>query len=443
MVRKRTLHWLAILAAFGLLLAACPADDEPEEEPEAPDEEPAEEPEDEPEEEPEEPEDEEAEEAPDTDGLVIGYLLPETGPLAFLGPAQIGAVELALSEINEAGGVFDEDVVLVGADEAGDAAVASTSVDRLLADGVHAIVGAAASGMSLAVIDQIVGAGILQCSASNTSPTFTDYDDNGLYYRTAPSDALQGPVLADTIIADGHATVAILARGDDYGQGLADAAADAFEEAGGEVTDVIIYDPEAATFSAEVEQVAAAGPDAVALIAFDEGIQVLQELIEAGLGPADIGVYGADGIRDSGLAESVDPGDPNVLDGMKGTAPDPGATPAFLEKFEEFTDGEEPIFSAQAYDCTNLIALAAVAADSTEGDALAAEMAGLLEGDNECETFGDCVEYLQDGETIAYDAASGMGAFTDVGDPDRGTYEVWGFEDGELVSLDSQEASLE
>ena len=438
MLRMRALHWLAILAVLGLLAAACAPDDEVEvEEPDVVEEEPEE-----VEEEPEEVE-EEPEEVPDTDGLRIGYLLPETGPLAFLGPAQIGAVEMAISEINEAGGVFGEEVVVLSGDEAGDAAVASTSVDRLLGDGAHAIVGAAASGMSLAVIDQIVGAGLLQCSASNTSPTFTDYDDNGLYFRTAPSDALQGPVLAETVLGDGHASIVLMARGDDYGQGLADATAESFEEAGGEVLDTIIYDPEAATFSAEVEQAAAANPDAIVTVPFDEGVQILQDLIEAGLGPADIGVYGADGIRDSGLAEDVDPGNPNVIDGFKGTAPDPAATPDFLDRFDEFTDGEEPIFSAQAYDCTNLIALAAVAADSTEGADMAAEMPGLFTGDNECATFGECVEHLEAGDTIAYQAASGMGEFTDVGDPDRGTYEVWAWEDGELVSLDSVEATLD
>jgi branched-chain amino acid transport system substrate-binding protein len=152
--------------------------------------------------------------------------------------------------------------------------------------------------MSLAVIDQITGSEVVQCSPSNTSPTFTDYDDGGYYFRNAPSDALQGPVLAETIIGDGHTRVAVMGRADDYGQALADTTANALTEAGAEVTDTIIYDPEAATFTAEVEQAGASSPDAIVTIPFDEGVQILQELVEAGLGPADIGVYGADGIRD-------------------------------------------------------------------------------------------------------------------------------------------------
>ena len=165
--------------------------------------------------------------------LKIGYVLPETGSLAVLGPPQIQAVKFAISKINDAGGVLGNKVPdPVGGDEADDQAVAAQSADRVLAAGVNVIIGAAASGMSLAIIDKITGAGVAQCSGSNTAPTFTDYNDNGLYFRTAPSDALQGPVLADVIVGDGHSNVAIVARADDYGKGLADATAKALEAAG-------------------------------------------------------------------------------------------------------------------------------------------------------------------------------------------------------------------
>lgn len=241
----------------------------------------------------------------DTDeALHIGYILPETGPLADLGPAQISGVELAIQEVNEAGGVLGQEVVLSSGDEAGDAGVASEEADRLLADGVHAIVGAAASGMSLAIIDQITGAGVVQCSASNTAPEFTDYDDNGYYFRTAPSDGLQGPALAEIILEDGHTDVALLARADDYGVGLLEFTRAALEEAGANIVFADTYDPEAVTFDAEVSEMIAAGPDAVAIVPFiDDGVPLIQTLIEQGW---DMGaLYGADGIRDGGLNERV------------------------------------------------------------------------------------------------------------------------------------------
>jgi ABC-type branched-subunit amino acid transport system substrate-binding protein len=382
----------------------------------------------------------------DGDGqLKFGYVLPETGPLAFLGPPQIEALNFAVSRINEAGGVLDNDVTVLSGDEAGDASVASQSADRLLSQNVDAIIGAAASGMSLAIIDKVTGAEVVQCSGSNTAPTFTDYDDDGFYFRTAPTDALQGPVLAETIVGEGHQTVAIVARADDYGRGLADATAAALEEQGAEVVETVIYDPEATTFSAEVEKVAAANPDAVALIAFDEGAQILQSMIEAGVGPQDVGVFGADGVRSNDLAAKVDPNNPGILEGMMGTAPDPSADPDFLEELQAFAPAlEETTFAGQVYDCTNIIALAAIAAGTDDASAFKDEVVEVTRGGTECDSFEACKALLEDGEDIDYQGASGPLEFTEAGEPSEGLYEVWQIgADGKVESLEVVTSSLE
>src|SRR5262249_53197274 len=131
--------------------------------------------------------------------LKVGYVLPETGQLAFLGPPQIDGLKYAVKLINQAGGVLGKPISApVSGDEAGDASVAQQSADRVLSSGVQAVIGAAASGMTLAIINKVVGANVVECSGSNTAPTLTGYNDNGYYFRTAPSDALQGPVLANT-----------------------------------------------------------------------------------------------------------------------------------------------------------------------------------------------------------------------------------------------------
>ena len=117
---------------------------------------------------------------------------------------------------------------------------------------VDAIIGAASSGVSLTVIDKITGAGVVQFSPANTSKTLSDYPDKGLYFRTAPSDILQGAVLGEVIAGDGAATVAIVARNDSYGTGLAEDATAALEEAGVEVVETVIYAEDAQTFDAEV-----------------------------------------------------------------------------------------------------------------------------------------------------------------------------------------------
>ncbi len=137
--------------------------------------------------------------------LTIGTLLPETGNLAFLGPPEVAGARVAIQEINEGGGFNGADVVLTESDS-GDTSTdtATTSVTRLLSENVDGIVGAASSGVTLTVIDQVVGAGVTMISPANTSKTLSTYDDNGLYFRTAPSDILQALVLSEVITDDGQ-----------------------------------------------------------------------------------------------------------------------------------------------------------------------------------------------------------------------------------------------
>ena len=128
--------------------------------------------------------------------LVLGTILPQTGSLAFLGPPEFAGFDLAISDINAAGGVLGQPVTGIKGDS-GDATTdtANQTVDRLLSQNVDAIIGAASSGVSLTVIDKITGAGVVQFSPANTSKKLSDYPDKGLYFRTAPSDILQGAVI--------------------------------------------------------------------------------------------------------------------------------------------------------------------------------------------------------------------------------------------------------
>ncbi|MGY1731249.1 ABC transporter substrate-binding protein [Geodermatophilus sp. SYSU D01045] len=220
--------------------------------------------------------------------LVIGTLLPLTGNLAFLGPPEVAGAKLAVNDINAAGGVLGQPVQLVEGDS-GDASTdtATQTVDRLLQSGVNAIIGAASSGVSLTVIDAITGAGVLQFSPANTSDQFTNYNDNGLYFRTAPPDTLQARALADLIIADGNNTVGILALNDPYGTGLAENTLNNLVSAGLSEDDIVsvTYDPQAANFDAEVQQMTDFNPDAIVVIGFEESSRILQGLNDQGVGP--------------------------------------------------------------------------------------------------------------------------------------------------------------
>ncbi|HEY0126241.1 MAG TPA: ABC transporter substrate-binding protein [Blastococcus sp.] len=220
--------------------------------------------------------------------LIVGTLLPLTGNLAFLGPPEVAGAQLAVNDINAAGGVLGQPVQLVEGDS-GDASTdtATQTVDRLLQSGVNVIVGAASSGVSLTVIDAITQAGVMQISPANTSDQFTTYNDNGLYFRTAPPDTLQARALADLIIEDGNNTVGILALNDPYGTGLAENTLNNLVDAGLAEDDIvsITYDPQAANFDSEVQQMVDFNPDAIVVIGFEESSRIIEGLNSNGVGP--------------------------------------------------------------------------------------------------------------------------------------------------------------
>ena len=183
--------------------------------------------------------------------LTIGTLLPQSGALAFLGPPEEAGVALAVEEINGADGSITVEAIYR---DSGDTTTdtATVSVTDLLSQDVSAIVGAASSGVSFTVIDHITGAGVVHFSPANTSPDFTNYDDAGLYWRTAPSDLLQGEVLGNLIAEDGAATLGLLVLNDAYGTGLAAAISATFEAAGGEVVAEELFNEGDTSFDAQV-----------------------------------------------------------------------------------------------------------------------------------------------------------------------------------------------
>ncbi|PRX98631.1 ABC transporter substrate-binding protein [Allonocardiopsis opalescens] len=408
MLRTRALRFAAVTAAASLALAACGGDG--------------------------------GEGAGGTDGgegepLIIGAIFPETGDLSHLGPPQIEAAEYAVQEINAAGGVLGQEIpTLLRGDEANDPARAGEAADRILADGADAIIGAASTGMTMSFIDRVIDAEVVQCSGSNTAPNLTTYEDNGFYFRTAPSDALQGPVLAETVFNDGHSTVAIAFRADDYGQGLADATAAGLEELGAEVVMNEGYDPNSANFDAVVNQITNAEPDAVVLPSFEEGVQILTPLLEAGYTPDQI--YSADGMRSETMGETVDPDDPGVIGGFSGTAPASVENEEFDSGLREFAPELEVFqYAPQVFDCVTIVALAAEAAGSTSAADFSQEMVNVTREGEACSSFAECRDLLADGTDINYEGASGPVDFTDAGEPGTARIEIWEHDDEGVQSV--------
>lgn len=374
--------------------------------------------------------------------LKIGTVLPQTGDLSNLGPPMIEAVKLAAQQINEAGGVLGQEIELVEGDSGTNESVASDVVDQHLRDNVDAIVGAASSRITLSIIDKVTGAQVAECSPSNTGAAFTTYEDSdpGYYFRTAPPDNLQGPALAQVITEDGFSQVGIIALNDEYGQGFARFLSESLEEEGASVVANIAYDPAGTEFSADVQQLADADPDAVALIGFpDTGSKILQEMISNDLGPQDIGVYGADGMQASDLGSTVDPENPSVVEGLKGTAPSSQGSEDFTESFNEFApEGTDAIFSAHAYDCMNLLAMAAEQAGTDDPREFRSAIVDLTKDGEQCEDFAGCKEIIDADGNPDYQGATGDLNFTPPGEPGEGDYQVW-----ELQVNDEGEGTIE
>jgi len=375
--------------------------------------------------------------------LVIGTLLPQTGSLAFLGPPEFAGVQLAVDEINAAGGVLGQDVVKKDSDS-GDTStdIASQSVDRLLSENVDAIVGAASSGVSFTVIDKITGNGVVHFSPANTSPDFTDYDDNGLYFRTAPSDVLQGRVMGELLVNDGYLNVGVLALDDPYGIGLAENIQISLEAGGGSIAggEPIIYDPKAASFSSQVTDLKGANPEAIVLVGFEETKKIVPELQAQGIGPDVVPLYFVDG----NLADYSADFQPGALTGVKGTLPGAESDQAFKDallavdpRLKDFS------YAPESYDATVLIALAAVAAGDDSGEAIASELGAVSKEGEKCEDFKTCADLLADGTDIDYDGKSGPIEFSDDGDPTQATIGVYQYgEDNTYTNLEYVEGQL-
>jgi branched-chain amino acid transport system substrate-binding protein len=365
--------------------------------------------------------------------LEIGQLTAQTGQLSNIVQSLTVPVTMAVEEINAAGGVLGKPAAYTVADDATDPAVASESLESLLEDAkVDVVIGPTSSGSAINLLEEVRRRGVLVCSGSNFSAELSTADSGGYYFRTTPSDLLQGPALAELVLDDGRKKVGILARRDTYGVGLAESVKKALENEAKVVAD-ITYNPDATGFDRAVQRVIDKKPDAIVVLGFDsDGSDIVRTLIAKGVSPQQFPIYTADGMRTNAFPGLVDPNNPGVVAGIKGTSPaaaPAGAQSPFLEAFS--ATGVDPIYSAFYYDCTILAALAAEKAKSDDPAKMRQAFAANTKGKNECTTYAQCKQLLDEGKTIHYQGASAtfrnMNKFGEF-EPNAGVYEIWSFD---------------
>ncbi len=362
--------------------------------------------------------------------IKIGTVLPQTGQLASIIDALENPIKMGVDEIN---GVSEGLVTVDYGDSGTDPNIASATVDKYLTGEYAGIIGAAASGVSLSIVDKVQGSEVVMCSGSNTAAALSSTDYDPYYSRTAPSDNLQGPTLADVVAGDAPTAVAVIWRSDEYGKGFGELVV---EELGDVVVMAEGYDPKAGSFATEAQAVVASGADALVMITFEEGGQILLDLKSAGFAGQ---IYVADGFKDNVGADQLG-GNIALLEGIKGSAPSasPGNGEAtFGDRLEAAFPGTPTIFSAQKYDCLMVTVLAAQAAQSADPTVFVAEIGNVTKGGEKCSLFADCFSLLSEGKDIDYEGASGPLDFGSSNEPGIGTYDIFQYDaEGTAITLE-------
>ncbi|WP_293573418.1 ABC transporter substrate-binding protein [Phaeobacter sp.] len=341
----------------------------------------------------------------------LGILLGFTGPIESLTPHMAGGAEMAAAEVSASGKLLDgAKVVTMRADSACiDNGIATASAEKLLSDGANGIMGSDCSGVTGAVLQNVaVPNGMVMVSPSASSPGLSTMEDNGLFFRTTPSDARQGQIMAEVLKDRGVNSIALTYTNNDYGKGLSDAIKTSFEAIGGEVTIVAAHEDGKGDYSAEVGALASAGGDVLVVAGYLDqgGLGVIQ-------GALDTGAFDTFGLPDGMVGDSLPKNVGPDLDGSFGQIA--GSQSQGAEIFAEMTKGADfdgtSAYVGESYDAAALILLAMQAAGSVAPADYASKILDVANGPGEQINpgeLGKALEILAAGGEIDYQGATGV-----------------------------------
>ncbi len=389
------------------------------------------------------------------DSFCVGIVLPETGSSASGFPTMKAAIDLAVSDINAAG----RNIKVFFGDSKGVPSEADKIAEEFLNIGVHGIVGAWSSAVSLGMIDRVTGNEVVMISPSNTSPSLTEYNEGFLarrdvqypyYYRTTPSDIFQGPLIVSTIAGDVSADtvdIALVYRNDNWGERLSAEIEKSIESTtsafGARTVNLskVSYDPDpnnldTATIISDIESIVDTNTDVIILLVFDEGSEILREMIKSTAiqDPGTVKYYLGDGYTHADIDDRVSDGDANLRGKTSGIK----AIRATADqcRFPEFQTALQRInpelidfaFTSEVYDALVLLALASLSAGSNEPTEYVSEMIKVSKDGTSCTTYRECAELLTDGDNanddVDYNGISGMIGFDENGDISSAFYAI-------------------
>jgi branched-chain amino acid transport system substrate-binding protein len=343
-------------------------------------------------------------------GIVIGF----TGPIESLTGSMAAAAEMAMAEVTASGKLLGGSTVtgVRGDSTCGDSAAGTAAAERVVtADGVKGIVGGDCSGVTGAILQNVARPnGIVMVSPSATSPALTAAEDDGLFFRTAPSDAREGEVMADILVEKGIKSIALTYTNNDYGKGLADAIATSFTAKGGVVTINASHEDGKADYSAEVAALAAAGGDLLVVAGYlDQGGKgIIQNSL-------DTGAFTTFGLPGGMVGDNLPLAIGAPLDGSYGqVAQSDSAGAAIMVEMGKAAatpfDATSP-YTMESYDAAALMMLAMQSAGSSDPKVYKEKIMDIANAPGEKILPGElakALDLIAAGTDIDYDGASGV-----------------------------------
>jgi branched-chain amino acid transport system substrate-binding protein len=359
--------------------------------------------------------------------LTIGVLTPQGSANADIGQAIGSAVALAKKKINEAGGYGGRPIVLVPADEGVAGVGIDPAIAALLDADVDAIIGPASSTNALAGLGEIVDAGVVACSPTASASLLDDFPDRNLFFRTIPSDTLQALAIGEAVDRTGASRATVAYVDDTYGQAFADSIAASLQTKGIQQTESVAYSADNQSINKAAAKVAS----------FAAGVVVV--IGDATSGPVMLGAIDSDEQVTSPVyvvndamrrpTASAEPMSVSLTERVTGVSPVAYSSDAqFLAELGATPEDPSP-YAANAFDCVNLIALAALASHSTQPAAIAAMIPAVSDSGSPCTTFADCRADIGAGNNINYDGPGGSVTINSKGELGAANFEFFGFDE--------------
>jgi branched-chain amino acid transport system substrate-binding protein len=358
--------------------------------------------------------------------LTIGVLTPQGSANADIGQAIGAAVALAVEDINDAGGYGGKDIVLINADEGVAGVGIDPAIAKLLESQVDAIIGPASSTNALAGLGEIIDAGVVACSPTASASLLDDFPDRNLFFRTIPSDSLEATAIAVAVERTGGSRATIAYIDDAYGQSFVDSVEAALRSKGIEPTQAVPYSADNVSISEAAQLIAKNTVGVVVVIGDATSGPVMLAEIDRNETTVSPQYVVNDAMRRP--TASAEPMGGSLARRVTGVSPVAYSTnQEFLSELGDTPDNPSP-YATNAFDCVNLIALAALASNSTQPADIAAQIPTVSSSGSPCMTFARCRNEIEAGNNINYDGPDGSLTIGNDGELSEAVFDLFGFD---------------